>query len=170
MFTPILVLFAGGAGVTRRTAEEIAATLREEGLATEMRPLEAVPDLAGFGTVVLGAPFEAGRWGAEARAFLAAQKSALIQLPVAVFATVTAGETGAAVASDRDELLNELAQIRWLHPIAAGLFRTVAATRHGPERASGHTMSTNGSALPDLKEIRAWAQLVAHVLTPAPLH
>ncbi len=89
MFTPILVLFAGDAAVTRRIAEEIAETLREEGLATEMRPLAAVRDLAGFGTVVLGAPFEAGRWAAEARAFLSTQKSALIQLPVAVFANAT---------------------------------------------------------------------------------
>ncbi len=131
MFTPILVLFAGDAAVTRRIAEEIAATLREEGLATEMRPLAAVRDLAGFGTVVLGAPFEAGRWAAEARAFLSAQKSALIQLPVAVFANATPGEPRAAVENDREELLNELAQIRWLHPIAAGMFRTAVPTRHG---------------------------------------
>lgn len=169
MFTPILVMFAGDAAVTQRIAEEIVATLREEGLATEMRPLAAVRDLAGFGTVVLGAPFEAGRWAAEARAFLSAQKSALIQLPVAVFANAAPGDPPATVENDREELLNELAQIRWLHPIAAGLFRTAVPTRHGMERSNGHATSLNGSAVPDLKEIKTWAQLVAHVLSPAPL-
>lgn len=173
MFTPVLLTFAGDAAVTRRIAEEIAATLQEEGLATEMLPLSAVTDLAGFGTVVVGGEIAGGRWAAAARAFLAAHRAALVQLPVAVFAIAPPGETGAPQANDREELLTELAQMRWLHPIAAGLFRTAAArprARAGLDQPNGHGSTPNGSVVPDLDEIRRWAQLVAHVLSPAPLH
>lgn len=173
MFTPVLLTFAGDAAITRRIAEEIAATLREEGLATETRPLSAVTDLSGFGTVVVGGAIEGGRWAAAARAFLAAHRATLVQLPVAVFAIAPPVETGEEAANDRGELLNELAQVRWLHPIAAGLFRTGAErppARPGLDRANGHGPTANGSVAPDLQEIRRWAQVVAHVLSPAPLH
>lgn len=169
MFTPVLLTFAGDTAATRRIAEEIAGTLQEEGLATEILPISAVTDLRGFGTVVVGGEITGGRWAAAARAFLAAHRAALVQLPVAVFAIAPPEETGAPEAHDREELLNELAQMRWLHPIAAGLFRTAARARAGLDQPNGHGPAPNGSVMPNLDEIRRWAQVVAHVLNPAPL-
>ena len=163
MFTPILMTFGDDNDVTREVAEEIAATLREELLETEVRPLHAVSGLEGYGTVVLGAPMTGGRWDDDARAFLLQHRTELIALPVAVFATSPPSVDPEDMASDRGELLEELSQLRWLHPIAADMFR-----RRGQPAAStnGHG-SPNGSAQAfDVDAVRTWARWVARVLHP----
>lgn len=168
MFTPILMAFAGDGDVTREVAEEIAAILREEMLETEVRPLHLVSGLEGFGTVMLGAPITDGHWDAPAHEFLMAHRRELIALPVAVFATAPPSVDPEDMASDRGELLEELAQLRWLHPIAADLFRE-ARRPAAVVSANGHG-SLNGSvaaAAFDVDAVRTWARWVARVLQPA---
>lgn len=163
MFTPILMTFGGDNDVTREVAEEIAATLREELLETEVVPLHAVSGLEGYGTVMLGAPMTDSGWDEDARAFLLQHRTELIALPVAVFATAPPSVDPEDMASDRGELLEELAQLRWLHPIAADLFR----------RGLRPAASTNGHGSPngaargfDVDAVRTWARWVARVLHP----
>ena len=167
MFTPILMTFGGDDDATREVAEEIAAILREEELETEVRPLRTVSRLEGYGTVMLGAPIADGRWDAGARDFLTTHRTELIALPVAVFATATPSADPEDMVNDRGELLEELAQLRWLHPIAADLFRKAG-------RPAGMTVSTNGNGSRngsspgfDLEAVRTWARWVARVLQPA---
>lgn len=163
MFTPILMAFGGDNDVTREVAEEIAATLREELLETDVRPLRTVSGLEGYGTVMLGAPMLDGRWDDDAREFLVRHRTELIALPVAVFAMAPPSVDPEDMASDRGELLEELAQLRWLHPIAANLFR--AASR--PEASVNGHGSPNGSARAfDVDAVRTWARWVATVLHP----
>jgi menaquinone-dependent protoporphyrinogen IX oxidase len=174
MFTPILMTFAGDGDAPREVAEEIAAILREELLETEVQPLQLVSGLEGYGTVMLGAPIADGHWDAEARAFLVAHRRELVALPVAVFATAPPGAEPEDMATDRGELLEELAQLRWLHPIAADLFRetrepsvTKAATPVGVS-ANGHGSPNGSVAAPgfDVDAVRTWARWVARVLQP----
>lgn len=168
MFTPILMTFGGANDATREVAEEIAAILREELLETELRPLHSVSGLTGYGTVMLGAPITDGHWDEDARAFLIAHRTELIALPVAVFATAPPSVDPEDMASNRGELLEELAQLRWLHPIAADLFREAKRPVASPVGTStnGHG-SPNGVAHAfDVDAVRTWARWVARVLHP----
>lgn len=169
MFTPILMTFGGDDGATREVAEEIAAILREEQLETEVRPLHTISGLDGYGTVMLGAAIVDGQWDPNARAFLLAHRTELIALPVAVFATAPPNAGPEDMVSDRSELLEELAHLRWLHPIAADLFRGTGRQVRTTVGAShnGHG-SPNGKAPGfDLDAVRTWARWVARVLQPA---
>lgn len=180
MFTPILVTYPGsfddsheqadvhghghsrepGSGAIRRVAEEIALTLRGEGLETEMHDLHALPPLAPYRSVVLGAPFVTGSWQGATRAFISRSRDALIALPVAVFAL--APENPDPIESgSRRELLEELARYRWLHPIAAEVFRLESAAVTGNGNGAG-------AGPVDHEVVRAWAHLVARLLIPAP--
>lgn len=168
MFTPILMTFGGEDGATRSVAEEIAAILREEELETEVRPLHTVSRLEGYGTVMLGAPIANGHWDAGARDFLTTHRTELIALPVAVFATAPPSADPEDMVNDRGELLEELAQLRWLHPIAADLFRGTRRPTAVGRSANGHG-SPNGKAHAfDVDAVRTWARWVARVLQPAP--
>lgn len=169
MFTPILMTFGGDDGATRGVAEEIAAILREEELETEVRPLHTVSSLEGYGTVMLGAPIDDGQWNAGAREFLRAHRAELIALPVAVFATAPPSAGPEDMVNDRGELLEELAQLRWLHPIAADLFRGTARPVMATAGASRNGYgSPNGKAQGfDVDAVRTWARWVARVLQPA---
>lgn len=159
MFTPILMTFGGDDLATRQVAETIAATFRAEGLATEVRPLDTVATLDGFGMVVVGGPFDGSRWDDAARAFLVANRAALIAMPVAVFATGTGLDGPDGEVCNREGLLEELAQLRWLHPIAADMF--CMGTRRGLAASNGHGVP------PDQEAAQRWARLVAQVLLPA---
>jgi menaquinone-dependent protoporphyrinogen IX oxidase len=53
--TSVLVGYATRYGSTQEVAEAVAATLRECGLAVDIRPMQEVRTLAGYSAVVLGA-------------------------------------------------------------------------------------------------------------------
>ncbi len=57
-------------GATREIADLIGATLATRGIATDIRDLEHVEDLAGYDAVVLGSAVYMGRWMKPARAFV----------------------------------------------------------------------------------------------------
>jgi hypothetical protein len=169
-FTPILIVVPGDSVATREVAGAIAEVFRDEGLAAELRTLEELHGLNGYGTVVLGAPFEGSQWSEEARAFLLAHRDALIALPVAIFATAPPVDGAEDMATSRSELLEELAHLRWLHPIGADLF--LAMERPALARPASRVASLNGfsggamSAF-DAEAVRTWARWVATVLQPS---
>ena len=66
----VLVGYATRYGSTQEVAEAVAATLREGGLAVDIRPLREVRTLAGYSAVVLGAPLFMFRWHQDALRFL----------------------------------------------------------------------------------------------------
>lgn len=205
MFTPILVAYPGspdkphgnvhthsdvpspthahGPGVTgaiQSVAEEIALTLRTQGLETDVRDLGAISSLEPYRAVVLGAGFVAGAWQRAAREFMSCYREELIALPVAVFA-LAPSLPDPMDSGGRRVLLEELAQYRWLHPIAAEVFRVdgaLHATEHPTEVAllngSSHGTPTGTVGMkPDAgtaghEDVLAWAHLVARLLIPAP--
>jgi menaquinone-dependent protoporphyrinogen IX oxidase len=182
MFTPILMTFAGSDDdddAMRGVAISIATMLREEGLETDVRDLRIMTSLAPYRAVILGAPFSDGAWHGAARQFLGHFRDALIALPVAVFA-LGPEMPDPMDRGGRRELLEELATYRWLHPIAAEMFREVTPALPVPLTAPLPvvTGAVNGAtamerqaanARPiDHDEVRAWARLVARLLIPAP--
>ena len=87
MSTSILVTFASSYGSTQEVAEVVAATLREQGVEVDLRPIREVRTLAGYNAVVLGAPLYMFHWHKDAHHFLARfQRDLTDGLPIAVFA------------------------------------------------------------------------------------
>ena len=163
MGTTILVAYATKYGSTKEVAEAIAATLREQGLDTEVRPAREVDALDGYSAVVLGAALYMGKWHRDARAFLRRHHKTLLSLPVAIF---TLGPLGAAEKdrqSSRAQLDRALKTFYWLTPISVEVFGGVIdpAKLRFP-----FTHMLKGDAR-DWVAIRAWAALLVSAFRPA---
>ncbi|MBE0689894.1 MAG: flavodoxin domain-containing protein, partial [Anaerolineae bacterium] len=65
-----LIAYASKYGATAEIAERIGQTLRESGLAAEVKPADQVDDVSKYSAVVLGSAVYAGQWRKEAATFL----------------------------------------------------------------------------------------------------
>jgi menaquinone-dependent protoporphyrinogen oxidase len=117
----ILLAYATRYGSTGEVAEAVGATLREQGLTVDVRPVKAVKDLGGFDAVVLGMPFYIGSMLKDAVVFLERHRAALQAMPVALLAL---GPTRASddMAEARKQLDGAVARLGWLEPVAAEMF------------------------------------------------
>ncbi len=82
----MLVAYCTNSGSTREVAEAIAEAITQTGCATEVRRIEEVASLEGYGAVIVGGPMILG-WHRSARRFLARNRHALARVPVACFST-----------------------------------------------------------------------------------
>jgi len=82
----ILVAYASKHGSTREVAEEIAATLHEQGLTVDVMGANQARDISAYSGVILGGALYMGRWHADARNFAERHSAALGHMPLAVFA------------------------------------------------------------------------------------
>lgn len=82
----VLVAYATMFGSTAKVAETIADSLRQTGVAVDVRPVAEVDDLSAYRGVVIGSAVRMGRWVSPARAFVRRFKVDLASMPVAVFA------------------------------------------------------------------------------------
>ena len=80
-----LVVYATRAGSTGEVAQVISERLCAMGFDAEVQPVESVSSLSGFQAVVLGSAVRYGAWLPEMTKFIESQRSALAQLPVAIF-------------------------------------------------------------------------------------
>lgn len=168
MSVSVLVTYATRYGSTQQVAEQVAATLRERGLAVEIQPMRQVRTLAEFGTVVLGAPLYLGTWHKDALNFLAQHRQALAERSVAVFALGPTHADQAEWQGSRAQLDQELAKFPWLVPVALELF----GGRYDPARlgfadkliTSLPASPQHGMPASDVRDwaaIRAWASNLA---------
>jgi menaquinone-dependent protoporphyrinogen oxidase len=169
MSTSVLVGYATRYGSTQEVAEAVAATLRECGLAVEIRPLREVRTLAGYSAVVIGAALYMFRWHKDARRFLSRHRQALTERPVAVFALgpVHDPHDEEEWQDSRAQLDKELAKFPWLTPDVLEVF----GGKYDPTKLrfpislfAGQEPATD---IRDWTAIRAWARNLAAKLEPA---
>jgi menaquinone-dependent protoporphyrinogen oxidase len=122
MPTSALVAYATRYGSTQEVAEVVAATLREEGLETDIQPMWKVRTLEGRHAVVLGAPVYIGAWHKDAHRFLSKHREALTKRPVAIFALGPIHADEKEMQDARGQLEKDLAQFAWLTPVAFAMF------------------------------------------------
>jgi len=97
----ILVTYATCFGSTQEIADSIAARLRDQGVAVDLRPMADVDSLDGYRAALLGSAVQHGAWLPEALAFAETHQQALRRMPVALF-TVHTTNLGNDAASQRN--------------------------------------------------------------------
>ena len=122
MSDSILIAYATRYGSTREVADKIAATLREGGLAVDLQPVKQVRTLDPYRAVVVGAPLYMFDWLKEARDFLSRHRTALEEMPVAVFALGPTEDKEEDWTETRQQLDKVLSKFPWLKPVAVKLF------------------------------------------------
>lgn len=115
---PVLVAWATRSGSTEELARVVAEVLRAEGLTVDLRPVQEVRAIRSYGAVVLAAALYMGRLHKDARRFLAGQRDALRQIPVALFVPGPVEKREKDFAGSRKQLDKELARYPWLVPVA----------------------------------------------------
>jgi menaquinone-dependent protoporphyrinogen oxidase len=164
-----LVAYATRYGSTQEVAEAIGETLREQGLAAEVRPMREVRTLEGYDAVVLGAALYMYRWHKDARRFLSRQREALKGLPVAIFALgpVKSPRDEEEWRGSRDQLDGELAKHPWLKPVAVEILggKFDPATLRFPMNVFAGSEPASDNR--DWAAIRAWASDLAAKLEAA---
>jgi menaquinone-dependent protoporphyrinogen oxidase len=159
----ILIAYASRHGSTAEVAEAIAATLGEQGHDVEVRPADAVADLAGYDGVVLGGALYMGRLHRDARQFLARYRAVLATAPFAVFAMGPGTLERKDVEGSRRQLEHALKAVREVEPRAVAIFGGVI------DPAELHFPMSRMPAVDarDWDAIRAWAGEVSARFAPA---
>lgn len=166
MTTPILVAYASSYGSTQEVAQSIAKTMRDSGQEIELKTAKEVKSLSGFQAVVLGAPLYMFHWHADARNFLTRHHSALLSLPVAIFALGPFHNKEDELESAREQLDKELAKFPWLKPELVEVF----AGKFDPDKLRfpysliGPLKKMPASDERDWEAINTWARQTAELL------
>jgi menaquinone-dependent protoporphyrinogen oxidase len=150
----VLVTYASKKGSTREVAEAMAATLREDGAAVDVRPARAVKERGDEFTwdrVIVGGALYSGRWHRDAHRFLKRHRADLADVPVAVFGMGPREDTPESWQHARAQLDRALARRAWLAPSAVAVF----GGADSPERAARLGSRRD---LRDWGAIHAWAR------------
>jgi menaquinone-dependent protoporphyrinogen oxidase len=121
MMTQVLVAYGTRYGSTREVAETVAATLVEQGIATDVTTAREVLSLDGYDAVVLGTPLYMGALHKDVRALLEKNRTALEHTPYALFALgpIKADD---GVDGSRAQLIEALAKLPVPTPAATAVF------------------------------------------------
>ena len=173
MSTSILVTYASSYGSTQEVAEDIAATLRAQGVEVDLRPIREVKKLAGYSGSVLGAPMYMFRWHKDAHHFLAKFQRDLTQgLPLAVFAGGPIENTSEQWQDRRHDLDQELAKFPWLTPVSVQLIggKFDPAKLRFPYSLLPALRKMPAIDLRDWEAIRVWAGTLPEKFQPVVSH
>ena len=168
MSNKILVAYATRYGSTQEIAEKVVGMLREQGLQVDLQPLRQVQSLTGYSAVVIGAPLYMFHWHKDALSFLARNRPALVEMPVAIFALGPWHNEAKEFQTVREQLDKELAKFAWLHPqaieIFGGKFDPNALTF--PHNLLPALKNMPYSDIRDWTKIRAWTNKLAAMFQP----
>ena len=173
MDNKILLAYASRYGSTEEVAQTIASTLRENGLALDVEPMQSVHNLEAYPAIILGAPLYIGKWHQEAHRFLIRFHEALMLRPVAIFALGPISTDEKEMQGSRAQLEKDLANYPWLKPVTLEMF----IGRYDPTKLSAsHRLLAMLPASPlhdipvsdhrDWEAIRAWANRLPASLGP----
>jgi menaquinone-dependent protoporphyrinogen oxidase len=155
-----LIAYATKHDSTHRVAELIADVLRDDGIAVDVRPASAVDNVDPYAAVVLGGALYMGRWHRDARRLLHAQRHALAERPVFVFAMGPLDLEEKSVAGARTQLGHALHKVPEVEPVATAIFGGVV---HPEDLHFPFSHMPESDAL-DPDAVRGWARDVAAVL------
>ncbi len=156
----ILVAYASTHGAMQEVAEQIAETLREQGLATDLQPAKDVKSLDGYGAVVLGGPLYMFRWHGDTIRFLKRhQKAIAAGIPVAVFAGGPWEDKPEQWVDVRKNVDTILAKFPWLKPVSVEIVGGKFDPAHlrFPYSLIPAMKQMPASDARDWDKIRAWA-------------
>ncbi len=157
----VLVAHGSKMGGTAGIAETVGETLREAGLAVEVRAAAEVRDLRPYDAVVVGGALYAGRWHRAARRLVKGNAKALRERPVWLFSSGPLDDS----ASER-----EIPPVRQVQALMDGIGARGHWTFGGrlPSDAKGFPASAmakrNAGDWRDSGQVRAWAARVAEEL------
>ena len=169
MSSSVLVAYATRYGSTQEVAEAVAQTLRERGLAVDIRPMREVRNLDQYQAVVLGAPLYMFHWYKDALHFVERHRAALTARPVAIFALGPFHADEKEFQGAREQLDKELAQFPWLTPRAIAIFggKFDPTKLTFPHNLVPALKNMPASDVRDWTAIRAWASDLAAQFQPA---
>jgi menaquinone-dependent protoporphyrinogen oxidase len=160
MDNKILLAYASVHGSTLEIAEQIAATMRDEGLVVDLQEARKVQILTEYQAVVLGAPIYMFHLYKDVLNFISHHKNTLMNgLPIAIFA-------GGPIEAGKDQwgdiskqLDQELAKFPWLKPIAVEIVggRFDPMKLHFPYNLIPALKQMPAADLRDWTAIRVWA-------------
>jgi len=121
----ILVTFASRSGSTVGIAEAVGETLRQQGIAVDVRPMSDVEDVAAYQAIVLGSAIRQEKWLPEAMQFIQTHQVDLEHKPVATFLVCMALATDNATRYERGlqsakEWMRPVREL--IHPLSEGYF------------------------------------------------
>jgi menaquinone-dependent protoporphyrinogen oxidase len=172
----ILVAYASKYGATKGIAERIAEKLIASGQKAEVRPVKAATNLAGYDAYVIGSAAYIGSWLKEAAEFVRKNQAILAAKPVWLFSSGPLG-TATKDAKGQDVLVTaepkEFAEFattikpRGRHVFFGALdsSKLRGAHRLFNMLPAGQKLLIEGDVR-DWKAIDAWAESIAHELTP----
>jgi len=127
-----LIVYGTRYGAAASTSEEIAETLKREGLIVRVvnAKEEKVKDITEYDVVIVGSGIQINKWAGEPEEFLKKFQKELVKKKVALFvccgsASQTSAEREAkpdAAETAKRKYLEEKAAQYKLHPVALGLF------------------------------------------------
>ena len=163
MTPSLLLVYATNSGSTLEVAQSAAITLRECGFSVDLQPAKQVRSLSGYDAVVLGAPLYMFHWHADAKKFLSRQRSALAELPLAIFALGPFHNKEDELTSARESLDKELANFSWLKPVSIAVFpgKFDPAALRFPYNLIPALKNMPPSDERDWEAIRIWAKALA---------
>lgn len=153
----ILVAYATKRGSTREVADEIATTLREQGLRVDTRAAADCSVLSEHRAVILGGALYMGRWHRDARAFLTRHAAALETRPIALFAMGPQRSDEKSLGDARKQLDASLKRLPDLDPVAVAIFGGVI----DPSKLRFPLSRMKASDARDWDAIRAWTSELA---------
>lgn len=120
-----LVVYGTRYGTATEIAEEIARTLKGEGVETDLLDSRGLKDwdVTPYDLVIVGSGIKIGKWTKGARKFLDKNKSALAERKVALFVSCGAANKEESRGEGQEKYLDDVAQKHLINdPVATGLF------------------------------------------------
>ncbi len=174
----VLVVYASRYGSTRGIAEVIAAKLAEAGQTVELRPAQALGDLAGYDAYVIGSGVYNAHWLKDAAELVRRNRGLLAERPVWLFSS---GPLGTATEDARGRDLRVAAQPKELAEFKEAIKPRDHRVFFGALNASNlefahrviRKLPAARAALPDgdfrdWQDIGGWAENIAHELAVEP--
>jgi menaquinone-dependent protoporphyrinogen oxidase len=163
----VLVAYATKYGATAEIAEKIGQVLRQEGLSTDVQPVDRIKDLNPYKAIVVGSAVFVGQWRKNAVRFLKDNQKTLAERMVWLFSSGPTGE------GDPVELANGWQFPKALEPLADFMNPRDITLFHGAVESAKlnplHRWMINKVKAPkgdfrDWEAITSWAASIADAL------